>query len=118
MVDTIYKYLKSPKTIKELSELLNEEKLNWNEYQIKLFLDIDKNIKNDGELYYIESYDKIDLVLEAIATAIGTKPVIPIIKVKEYIKTITVSEEEILKIALKSGRYEVLPNGKVLKRIN
>lgn len=118
MIDKIYKYLKSPKTIEELSELLKDANLNWNEYQVKLLLDIDKNIKNDGELYYIENDDKIDCVLEAIATAIGTKPVIPIVKVKEYITTITVSEEEILKTALESGRYEVLPNGKVLKRIN
>lgn len=116
MVDIIYKYLKSPKTITELSELLKAENLNWNEFQIKLFLDIDKNIKNDCELYYIESDDKIDVILEAIATAIGTKPIIPISKIKEYITNITVSDEEILNIAIKSGLYET-KNKKTLQRV-
>ncbi|URZ04230.1 hypothetical protein [Clostridium felsineum] len=118
MVDQIYNQLKTPKTLEELYQRLNEIGLKWNKSQVELFLQMDKNIIKNGDAYSVGGTDDKDIILDIIDKTIGGKPMIPIKKVMENISVdVVVSAEEILKTALDSGRY-VSPNGAVLKKVN
>jgi hypothetical protein len=118
MVNQIYDQLKTPKTIDELQQRLTEIGLKWNKSQVELFLELDKNIMKNGYTYNVSGSDTKDIILDIIDKTIGGKPIIPIKKVMENISVdVVVSVEEILKIALDSGRY-ISPNGAVLKKIN
>ena len=117
MVKLIYEQLRKPKTKEELYKKLNELGLKWSKAQVELFISMDKNIIKKGDTYRVSVADNKDAVLDLIDKIIGTKPMIPIKKVMENVsKNVVVSAEEILKIALDSGRYES-PNGAVLKKI-
>lgn len=118
MVNQIYDQLKTPKTLEELHQRLNEIGLNWKKDQVELFLQMDKNIIKNGENYSVSGTDTKDIILDIIDKTIGGKPMIPIKKVMENISVdVVISAEEILKIALDSGRY-ISPNGVVLKKVN
>ena len=118
MIEQIYNQLKTPKTLEELHQRLNEIGLKWNKGQVELFLNMDKNIIRNGDTYSVGGTDTKDTILDIIDKTIGGKPMIPIKKVMENISVdVVVSAEEILKIALDSGRY-VSPNGAVLKKVN
>jgi hypothetical protein len=118
MVEQIYDQLKTPKTLDELHQRLNEIGLKWNKAQVELFTQMDKNIIQNGVTFSISGTDTKDNILDIIDKTIGAKPMVPIKKVIENIpKDIIVSAEEILKVALESGRY-ISPNGSVLKRVN
>lgn len=118
MIEQIYNQLKTPKTLEELYQRLNEIGLKWNKSQVELFLQMDKNIIRNGDTYSVGGTDAKDIILDIIDRTIGGKPMIPIKKVMENISVdVVVSAEEILKIALDSGRY-VSPNGAVLKKVN
>lgn len=118
MIEQIYTQLKTPKTIDELYQRLNEIGLKWNRSQVALFLQMDKSIIQKGDIYSVEESDTKDTILNIIDKTIGVKPMIPIKKVMENIPTDTiVSAEEILNVALDSGRY-ISPNGAVLKKVN
>lgn len=118
MVNKIYDQLKTPKTIDELYERINEIGLKWNKAQIQLFLEMDKNIIQDGELYNVSGGDNKQLVLNIIDKTIGSKPIIPIKQIINNISSeIVISVEEIRKIAVESGNY-ISPNASVIKKVN
>lgn len=118
MVNQIYNQLKTPKTLEVLHQRLNEIGLEWNKAQIELFLNMDKSIMKDGDAYSYNIADTKDIILDIIDKAIGTKPMIPIIKIIDSVPIdFVVSAEDILKIALESGKYQS-PNGSVLKKGN
>ncbi len=117
MVEIIYEQLKTPKSVEELHQRLNELGIRWNKTQVELFLQMDSNIKKIGDLYSAAGDDLNNIILDVIDKAIDGKPVIPIKKIMEYVPSdITVSAEEISKIAEQSGRYILHPNGAVLMR--
>lgn len=118
MIEQIYNQLKTPKTLQELYQRLNEIGLKWNKDQVELFLQMDKHIMKNGENYSVSGTDAKDIILDIIDKTIGGKPMIPIKKVMENISVdVVISAEEILKIALDSGRY-ICPNRAVLKKVN
>ncbi|WP_350354069.1 hypothetical protein [Thermoanaerobacterium sp. RBIITD] len=117
LVEIIYDQLKTPKSIEELHQRLNESGIRWNKAQVELFLQMDSNIKKIGDIYSAAGNDLNNIILDVIDKAIEGKPVIPIKKIMEYVPSdITVSAEEISKIAEQSGRYILHPNGAVLMR--
>jgi len=118
VVNKIYDHLGTPRTIKELYERLNEIGLKWNKTQVQLFLQMDKNIVQDGEFYSVSRGDMKEVVLGIIEKTMGSKPIIPIKQIINNIPSdIIISVEEIRKIAVESGNY-INPNAAVLKRIN
>lgn len=118
MVEQIYSQLKTPKTLEELHQRLNEIGLKWNKAQVELFINMDKSIVKNGDTYSVVGTDPKDVILDIIDNTIGEKPIIPIKKVIQNVSSdIVVSAEEILKVALDSGRY-ISPNGAVLKKVN
>lgn len=118
MVEKIYDQLKTPKNLDELYQRITEVGINWNKSQLELFLEMDKHIRKNGLEYSFEDNNSNSAILDIIEKAIGGKPMIPVKKVMESITSnIIISSEEILKVAIQSGKYES-PNGAVLKRIN
>jgi len=118
VINKIYDQLATPKTIKELYERLNEIGLKWNKAQVQLFLQMDKNIVQEGELYGVSGGDIKEAVLSIIEKTMGSKPIIPIKQIINNIPSdIIISTEEVRKIAVESGNY-INPNASVLKRIN
>lgn len=118
MVEQIYAQLNSPKTLEELHQRLNELGLKWNQAQTELFLSMDKSILKIGNTYSVGGIYTKDTILDIIEKTIGGKPMIPIKKVMESIPIdVVASAEDILKVALNSGKY-ISPNGAVLKKVN
>ena len=118
MVNEIYDQLKIPKTLEELYQRLSELGLKWNKAQIELFLSMDKSILKIGDTYSVGGIDTKDIILDIIEKTIGGKPMVPIKKVMENIPIdVVASAEQILKVALNSGKY-ISPNGAVLKKVN
>ncbi len=111
----IYDQLKTPKNIVELYRRLNEIDISWNKSQIELFLEMDKNIIQKGDKWQVEGGDTKESILGIIYKVLGNKPIVPIkLIMKQIPSDIITSEEEILKIAMESGKY-ISPNGKTIK---
>ena len=115
MEDKIYEQLKTPKTIEELQERLNEIGIAWNKSQVQLFLEMDQKVVVNQNKWSIKEENVKDVVLGIIAKALGNKPIITVKLIMNDIpKNIQISEEQLLNIALQSGLY-VSTNGKTLK---
>ena len=117
MVEIIYEQLKTPKSVEELHQRLKESGVKWNKAQLQLFLLMDSNIKKTGDLYSAGGNNLNTIILDIVDKVMDGKPVAPIKRIMEYVPSdITVSAEEISKIAEQSGKYKLHPNGAVLMR--
>jgi hypothetical protein len=117
LVEIIYEQLKTPKSVEELHQRLKESGVKWNKAQLQLFLLMDSNIKKTGDLYSVGGNNLNTIILDIVDKVMDGKPMAPIKRVMEHIPNdITVSEEEILKIAEQSGKFKIHPNGAVLMR--
>ncbi len=117
LVEIIYEQLKTPKSVEELHQRLKESGVKWNKAQLQLFLLMDSNIKKTGDLYSIGGNHLSSVILDIVDKVMDGKPIAPIKKIMEYVPNdITVSAEEISKIAEQSGKYKIHPNGAVLVR--
>lgn len=117
LVEIIYEQLKTPKSVEELHQRLKESGVKWNKAQLQMFLLMDSNIKKTGDLYSVGGNNLNTIILDIVDKVMDGKPVAPIKKIMEYIPNdITVSAEEISKIAEQSGKYKLHPNGAVLMR--
>jgi len=115
MQELIYSQLKTPKNLEEVYARLNEIGILWNKAQIKLFLEMDKTIIEKDDKWQVEDGDNKEIILEIIDKVLGNKPIVPIKLIKnEMPLDIFTSEEEILKVAVESGKY-ISPNGKTIK---
>jgi ribosomal 50S subunit-associated protein YjgA (DUF615 family) len=117
LVEIIYEQLKTPKSFEELYQRLKEVQIKWNKAQLQLFLLMDSNIKKAGELYSAVGNNLNTIILEIVDKVMDGRPVAPIKKIMEYVPNdISVSAQEISKIAEQSGKYKLHSNGAVLIR--
>ncbi len=117
MVEIIYEQLKTPKSVEELHQRLKESGVKWNKAQLQLLFLMDSNINKTGDLYSTGGNSINSIVLDVVDKVMDGKPVAPIRKIMEYVPNhITISAEEISKIAEHSGKYKLHPNGAVLIR--
>jgi hypothetical protein len=117
LVEIIYEQLKTPKSVEELHQRLKESGVKWNKAQLQLFLLMDSNIKKTGDLYSAGGNNLNTIILDIVDKVMDGKPMAPIKRVMEHIPNdITVSAEEISKIAEQSGKYKLHHNGAVLMR--
>ena len=117
LVEIIYEQLKTPKSVEELHQRLKESGVKWNKAQLQLFLLMDSNIKKTGDLYSAGGNNLNTIILDIVDKVMDGKPVAPIKRIMEYVPSdITVSAEEISKIAEQSGKYKLHSNGAVLMR--
>lgn len=115
MENRIYEQLKTLKTIEELQERLSEVGIQWNKSQVQLFLEMDPKVIENQNKWSIKEGDMKDVVLDVIAKVLGNKPIVPIkLIMKDIPKSITISEEQLLAIALQSNKY-ISTNSKTLK---
>jgi len=116
MQEQIYSQLKTPKTLDDIYARLNEIGITWNKSQIQLFLEMDKAIIQKSDKWQVKGRDDNEIILEIIDKALSNKPIVPIKLIMNQIpNNIRTIDEEILKIALESGKY-ISPNGKTIKR--
>ena len=117
MVEIIYEQLKTPKSVEELHQRLKESGVKWNKAQLQLFLLMDSNIKKTGDLYSVGGNHLSSVILDIVDKVMDGKPIAPIKRIMEYVPNdITVSAEEISKIAEESGKYKLHSNRVVLMR--
>lgn len=117
MVEQIYDQLKIPKTFDVIYQRFQEIGINWNTAQVELFLQLDRNIVQQGEVYYIEFDNSDEAIVEVIDKAIEGRPIIPVKKIMDLIpQGVMVSDKDIIRIAIDSGRYRS-PNNAVIAKI-
>lgn len=114
MITKAYEQLKTPKTLSEIHSRFNEIGIEWNESQIQLFLEMDKNIVNKNGLFSIAEGDLENRVLEALDELFKERPKIPISKILEGL-TFTIGKAELLRIVEESDRYYT-PNKVIISK--
>lgn len=114
MITKAYEQLKTPKTLSEIHSRFNEIGIEWNESQIQLFLEMDKNIVNKNGLFSIAEGDLENKVLEALDELFKERPKIPISKILEEL-TFTIGKSELLRIVEESDNYYT-PNGVIISK--
>jgi hypothetical protein len=96
-------------------EIFEEIGVGWNEAQVRLFLEMDANIENQDGKWRFKKDEKEDIILNTVDRLLGNQPIVSIRKILEKLPAgIVASEEEVLSVALESGKY-VSPNKKTLK---
>lgn len=114
MITKAYEQLKTPKTLSEIHSRFNEIGIEWNESQIQLFLEMDKNIVNKNGLFSKVEGDLEKEVLEALDELFKERPKIPISKILEEL-TFTIGKSELLRIVEESDNYYT-PNKVIISK--
>lgn len=114
MIEKAYEQLKTPKTLSEVHSRFNEIGIQWNQSQVRLFLEMDKKIiKKDG-VYSIGEGEIEQKILRILDQLFKEKPKIPLRKVMEQIP-FTISKAELLEIVENSQNYYT-PNGVIISK--
>jgi hypothetical protein len=118
ITDIIARYLHMPRTFEEIAEKFAELGSAWNPQQIELFLTLLPGAAQEGDQWRIVDSGKEQVILTAVEQALIDRPVAQIHKIlreSPLLHDVETTAEEVLQIALRSGRY-TSPNNKVLKR--
>lgn len=114
MLEKAYEQLKTPKTLSEVHSRFNEIGIQWNQSQVRLFLEMDKKITKKDGMYSIGEGDIEQKVLRILDQLFKEKPKIPLRKVMEQIP-FTISKAELLEIVENSQNYYT-PNGVIISK--
>ncbi|NLK09646.1 MAG: hypothetical protein GX317_01600 [Staphylococcus equorum] len=114
MITKAYEQLKTPKTLSEIHSRFNEIGIEWNESQIKLFIEMDKSIVDKNGLFYVGEGDLEHKVLETLDELFKERPKIPISKIMEGF-SFTIGKSEFLRIIEESDNYYT-PNGVIISK--
>lgn len=112
MISRAYEQLITPKTLSEVHSRFKEIRINWNESQVKLFLEMDKNIVESDGLFSTGKGELEYKVLETLDELFKEKPKIPISKIMEGLP-FTIGKSELLHIIEESENYYT-PNGVII----
>ena len=114
MISKIYEQLKTAKTLDEVHSRINEVGIDWNKSQVRLFLEMDKNISERDGMFFVGNSDLEHKVIKVLDELFAQKPKIPISKIMEEIP-FTIGKSELLNIVEKSENYYT-PNGVIISR--
>jgi hypothetical protein len=114
MLEKAYEQLKTPKTLSEVHSRFNEIGIQWNQSQVRLFLEMDKKITKKDGMYSIGEGDFEQKILRILEQLFKEKPKIPLRKVMEQIP-FTISKAELLEIVENSQNYYT-PNGVIISK--
>lgn len=118
ITDIITRYLHTPRSFEEIAEKFSELGSAWNPQQIELFLTLLPGVTQECGQWRIACSGKEQVILTAIEQALTGRPVVPIQRIlrdSPLLHDIETTAEEVLQIAIRSGRY-ASPNGQALKR--
>ncbi len=104
-----YEYLTSPKTTEQLVIITKEHGLDWNEAQVELYNMLDPNIyQMESGQWTVKVDDRRQIILEAIKKALGNRPLTKIDpNINEHLPSdMIVSHNEVIEVAVSTGRYE------------
>lgn len=104
-----HEYLTTPKTTEQLVNIAKEHGLNWNEDQVILYRLLDPNIyQTESGHWTVKVDDRRQIILEAIEKALGNRPLTKIDpNINEQLPSdMIVSHNEVIEVAVSTGRYE------------
>jgi hypothetical protein len=114
MIEKIYDQLQTPKTLQELHSRLNESGVNWNMAQLQLFVEIDRTILKREDKYRVDTGNAKGIILDIIDNTMEGKPMIHVKKLMEHMPA-GITEFDIVKAALASGKYKRLNDAVIMK---
>lgn len=114
MITNIYEQLKTVKTLGEIHSRFNEIGVHWNESQIRLFLEMDKNIIERDGLFSIGDSNLEHKVIKELDELFKQRPKIPLSKIMEKLP-FTIGKSELLNIVAESENYYT-PNGVIISK--
>ena len=105
-------------SLEEITGKFSELGSAWNTHQIALFLELLPGVGQKKGRWQAQESGKEQTILEAIEQKLVDKPVVPIQSILNgsLLRNLETTAEEILQIAIRSGRY-ASPNNKVIKRL-
>ncbi|WP_374187308.1 hypothetical protein ACEPPU_14535 [Priestia aryabhattai] len=104
-----HKYLSSPKTTEQLVNIAKEYDLDWNNSQVELYSLLDPFIfKKESGQWAVKVDDRRHTILDAIEKALEKRPMTKIDPnvIEQLPSDMIVSHNEIIEIAISTGRYE------------
>jgi len=101
-------YLQSPKTTEQLVSIAKEHGLDWNESQVELYNLLDPNIyKTESDEWMVKVDNRRKMILEAIEKALEKRPMTKVEPdIMEQLTDIIVPRNEVIDVAISTGRYE------------
>ena|ERR1035437_5349787 len=119
MSNPLLDILNVPRTTGEILEKLKEKGYEWSEDQLKLYVELDKDVHFKGGKYLVETVDRSKSILLEVDRIMGTKEIITIPAIlKEMLSSIETTKEEIASIIKQSELFELLSNNIAIKRKN
>jgi len=117
MSNPLLDILNTPRTSDEILEKLKEKGYQWSDDQLKLYLELDRDVQFRNGKYYLETTDRSKTILKEIDRVMGPENIMPILRViSELPQSIITSKEEISAIVKNSAEFELLPNNITIKR--
>lgn len=104
-----YEYLTSPKTTEQLVNIAKEHGLDWNKNQVELYSLLDPNIYQiDSGKWTVKVDNRRIIIIEAIERALEKRPMTKIDPniIAELPNDMIVSHNEVIEVAVSTGRYE------------
>ena len=110
------KYLNSPKSIDELKEKLEENDMDWNKDQLKLYLTLNKKIEKDNDKWKIGEVSKEEQLLNFIREKLDEKNIVRLDKLVDQLPyNLPATTEELYNLA-KSTDDLTCPNSNVVTK--
>ena len=117
MSNPLLDILNVPRTPEEILEKLKEEGYEWSDDQLKLYVELDKDVHFKDGKYLVESVDRSKTLLQEVDRIMGTKEIITIpALLMDIPSSIETTKEEIAAIIRKSEQFELLSNNIAVKR--
>jgi len=119
MSNPLLDILNVPRTPGEILDKLKEKGYEWSEDQLKLYVELDKDVHFMDGKYLVESVDRSKTILLEVDRIMGTKEIITIpALLMDIPSSIETTKEEIAAIIRKSEQFELLSNNIAIKRRN
>lgn len=114
----LYEHLRTPKSITELHEIIQENGPDWTEEQLELYLHLYPSAKmeRDGE-WYVPMDENAGIILDVLDQAMAGRKLLIIDKhiMPLLPPDLLITRAEIIEIARISGRYES-PNDRTIRK--
>lgn len=104
-----HEYLTTSKTTEQLVNIANENGLNWNEDQVILYNLLDPSIfKTESGKWAVKVDERRQTILVAIENALEKRPMTKVDPniIEQLPSNMIVSHNEVIEVAVSTGRYE------------
>lgn len=109
MMLIFYEYLTTPKTTEQLINIAKEHGWSWNADQVELYSLLDPNIfQTESGQWTVKVDERRHTILDAIEKVLGKRPMTKIDPniIEQLPGDMIVSHDEVIEVAVSTGRYE------------